>query len=406
MGGASLLGGCGNMRSERGGRPVLDAGEAMPRSRRWATLVGGCCVVALAGACGAATPSTATTGHSTTWKSRTLPKTVEGLDAVSCPTGGDCWAVGSTSTGGGAIVGSTDGGSTWTSEASPGATTASPNSTKVIAFGGVSCPTSTDCWVVGATTANTGAVIATADGGHTWRAQNVPTSDDGRSLYGLKSVSCPTSSNCWAVGATTGNTGAVLSSADGGRTWSTQSLPGGIGVLNGVSCATSTACFVVGATASNTGVVLATTDGGSSWSSQTLPSGISQTLPSGLYALNGVSCSTAMDCRAVGASTSDAGVIVATTDGGRTWTSQPLPRGIALLNGVSCSTTSDCRAVGATASKREAVLVTLDSGRSWTSQSVPPGTGLLYGVSCPTTSTCRAVGSTSSNAGAVLTSDR
>jgi hypothetical protein len=100
-------------------------------------------------------------------------------------------------------------------------------------------------------------------------------------------------------------------------------------------------CVAVGGdeTAPGTGVAVATTDGGVTWTAQTVPSGI--------FTLDGVSCASTSDCVAVGDDSSESiGVIVATTDAGTTWTSQTTPSGVANLNGASCGSTSVCEAVG------------------------------------------------------------
>lgn len=44
-----------------------------------------------------------------------------------------------------------------------------------------------------------------------------------------------------------------------------------------------------------------------------------------------------------------AGVILASTDGGTTWTSQPVPSGVVGVDGVNCSSTDTCYAVATTA---------------------------------------------------------
>ena len=89
----------------------------------------------------------------------------------------------------------------------------------------------------------------------------------------------------------------------------------------------------------STGVAVATTDGGVTWAVQTVPAGI--------FTLDGLSCASSSDCVAVGDDSSEGGgAIVATTDAGTTWTSQTTPSDVANLNGASCGSTSTCEAVG------------------------------------------------------------
>src|SRR5207253_6115 len=119
--------------------------------------------------------------------------------------------------------------------------------------------------------------------------------------------------------------------------------------LNSVSCSSATQCVAVGAS----GTVISTTTG-TSWVAQR--SGTATEL-------NGVSCPTESSmCMAAGA----AGTILKTLDGGLSWS--PEPSGTTRdLNGVSCPTTSACFAVGAAGT----ILASSDGGATWSAQSSP-----------------------------------
>ncbi len=71
-----------------------------------------------------------------------------------------------------------------------------------------------------------------------------------------------------------------MRTSDGGVTWQeTPVLDGAQASLSGVTCATSTECYAVGGTLGGTivtpgtAVLLATQDGGQTWSQVTIPSG-------------------------------------------------------------------------------------------------------------------------------------
>ena len=406
------------MRERPGGRPALlplgqhrwaikrhairnDYGlrRAPPGSSRLSQLLlAGFLIIALVTACGSTqTSTTAAANNANAWKTEAIPSGVDALNGASCPTDSDCWVVGANSTGGGTVLATTKAGSSWRIQALPTDVNGPAASPMVVHLDGVSCPIESDCWAVGATSSNAAAVVATTDGGRIWNAQNLP-----GDVTALDGVSCPTPTDCWAVGTTSLSKGIIVATVNGGSTWNSQSLPTGIRTLNEVSCPTPSHCWAVGATSSNVGAVVATTDGGGTWSSQGLPSDIGQTLPSGLYALNGVSCATSSDCWAVGASSSNAGIVVATTNGGSTWSSQSLPSNVSLLDGASCPTSGHCWAVGATSSHAGVVVATTNGGGTWDSQRLPSGISILKGISCPTGSGCRAVGATTSNAGVIL----
>ncbi len=150
----------------------------------------------------------------------------------------------------------------------------------------------------------------------------------------------------------------------GGATWTQESVPAGITDLSGVSCAAGLSgngsnCIAVGYESSTypmQGVVISSSDNGASWTEQTYPEKI--------YVLQGV----LLGVRASPASQSDRlprpirwigrrrvhgsllaryGNIIATTDGGATWTSEESPGGVNELSSVSCPSTTECVAVGA-----------------------------------------------------------
>jgi photosystem II stability/assembly factor-like uncharacterized protein len=183
---------------------------------------------------------------------------VSTLSGVSCPKASStCFAVGDY----GAVLKSTDSGSSWKAQDSGTSTF----------LNGVSCADDTHCAAVGAQ----GLLLATDDG-TTWHAASSPTS-----AY-LGSVSCPRVTSCVAVG----SGGTVLGSDDGGRTWSARSAPSADD-LYGVSCSTASRCVVTG----SAGTVASTADGGQSWNVQ--GSGTTD-------ALRGVDCPDSGSCFAAG----------------------------------------------------------------------------------------------------------
>ena len=105
-------------------------------------------------------------------------------------------------------------------------------------------------------------------------------------LYG---VSCPTTSDCWAVGGTDGyGPATVFATSDGGISWTPQSVPSDIGVLDGISCPTTSNCWAVGDGDTSLPTVIATTNGGGTW--------VEQSLPSNFYIVRALDCPTTSDC--------------------------------------------------------------------------------------------------------------
>ncbi|TMK38795.1 MAG: hypothetical protein E6G56_13455 [Actinobacteria bacterium] len=156
--------------------------------------------------------------------------------------------------------------------------------------------------------------------------------------------------------------------ADGSAKWLNPSPQGDD--LNGISCASATQCVAVGAT----GTIGSTGDGGSTWTSRS----------SGTTAdLNGVSCPARSQlCVAGGAG----GLILGSSDGGQTWSvrSSGAHRD---LNGVSCPSASACYAVGDAGT----IVASRDGGASWASQSSQTAQDLAQ-IVCVDASTCYAAG--------------
>src|SRR5437899_6567481 len=75
-------------------------------------------------------------------------------------------------------------------------------------------------------------LVYTATAQADWKTQP---SGTGQTLFG---VSCPTTSNCYAVGAN-GTNPPIVATTNGGSSWSTQPSGQGFG-LNGVSCPSAT----------------------------------------------------------------------------------------------------------------------------------------------------------------------
>jgi hypothetical protein len=226
----------------------------------------------------------------------------------------------------------------------------------------------------------------------------------------LSSVSCPSRGFCMAVGQVGGK---PLALRFAHRSWSTVSVPassiGGFpaGSLNSVSCTSSRACTAVGATSQQS---FAEHWNGSLWSLQKTwnqPPVPFADPNSTTTALNGVTCTAAKACIAVGSSGwSAAGCCggssrLAERWNGRSWTVVEAPRlttnnggsGGNGLDSVSCSSARTCTAVGEAVDSggRGSSFVQRFDGRRWTTQRELGSAG-VRSVSCPSTESCTAVG--------------
>lgn len=255
-----------------------------------------------------------------------------------------------------------------------------------------------------------------------WTPRTLPQPPGSGGGHEALDVSCVEADRCIAVGENRSlavGTDVTLAEAWDGTEWTAMETPNPPGldegwlhewyaVLTGVSCASADDCLAVGRYRDPSESVKPLTEhwDGSEW--ELLPAPI----PNGAVGgqLNGVSCTSATACTAVGSS--DGGGVrrslVERWDGG-SWTIQPAPSpgaasGSQLLS-VSCSTVSSCTAVGFNRGfEEETTLAERWNGIEWQAlNTVELGgvqsTNRLEAISCNTPSACMAVGGHLANFG-------
>ena len=245
----------------------------------------------------------------------------------------------------------------------------------------VSCASATHCWA-GAFDAKGAAIIATADGGATWRVEYAT------ARYDVTAIDCTSAAHCLAIGyPAEGSSAAFLETTDGGKVWRARAVPRSLALPEALSCANGSDCWAVGLADGRVNAAVArTTDGGRVWTRESIPA--LQTTMSSSF---GISCASPADCVVTGYAA------LTTTNGGRTWTKHATPGG-APLGLVTCPSTTDCYAVfnvtSAVPSNEQTYLYTsTNGGVTWKDVlSQPRHVAGLGAVSCPSTSTCVAVG--------------
>jgi hypothetical protein len=350
--------------------------------------------------------------NGTSWAAQTIPSPAGAaqiqLNGVACSSGGGCIAVGHYTSSSSKffpdkVLAERWDGSTWHIQ-----TISLPSGTITATLTGVSCSAGSACTAVGGySTTNTSPNTTLAErwNGSTWTIQSTPNPASGSPEFGA--VSCPTATDCTAVGEPLGQGTATLVEQWNGTTWTIQSAPGPSGLnqaqLSGVSCTAPSACTAAGG--ARTGILvppsmLAERWNGTGWAIQA-----SQNLSGALNSeFKGVSCASgSSSCVGVGDFINGASAtsMLAETWNGTSWTIQRVPnpsttKGV--LNGVSCSSSTACTAVG-TYLNGSSVNVTLAerwNGTSWVVQSTPnpqaSTSSTLQAVSCPSETSCMAVG--------------
>ncbi len=286
--------------------------------------------------------------------------------------------------------------------------TANPAGTAAASLTSVSCTSTTRCIAVGDHGART---LAEAWNGTRWRILTTPTFKSGS----LTSVSCTSAARCIAVGHHGART---LAEAWNGTSWQTlHTRSPARSSLTSVSCTAATQCMAVGGHDVHDGLPVGLYYGltfAEAWNGihwRVLPTpevGLGST-----STLQSVSCSRAFRCMAVGGSSKNQGAAgfpsFAEAWNGTSWrlvtTANPRT-GFRWLNGVSCTSAAHCMAVGNSSTIEQNLgtgpFAETWNGNTWHLLKVPGPRSLvdgrgLSGVSCPLASRCVATGSYFSN---------
>jgi photosystem II stability/assembly factor-like uncharacterized protein len=263
------------------------------------------------------------------------------LTAISCPSDRLCMAVGLSGTGtGGVVLTAADGGATWAPASVPAG---------AIVVTGVECTGADDCTAI----AGDGTTFWSAhstDFGQTWvREGDLPPG-----FMDAGDLSCATGAACLVTGftATTAGhgQGALAISTDGGGTWTAATVPTGTGLLQGAACATISSCLAVGTTSTTVsapvpaqGSLLTSDDGGHTWTHAAGAEPIDD--------IFGIECPSRSICAMVGTNwvgtpAVGTGAVAHSSDGGADFTASATEYTPLALTGLSCPTTQRCVAVG------------------------------------------------------------
>jgi photosystem II stability/assembly factor-like uncharacterized protein len=251
----------------------------------------------------------------------------------------------------------------------------------------ISCPSTSVCYAFGAETLEHAEILKTTNGGATWVA--------GASLvyFGTGAeLSCPTVSVCFGAEVESNK---VFTTDDGGASWRTDEVDNV--TLSGVACYDASHCYVIGQAAcgyAECGVAFSTTNGGASWRDDSVGTQSPGSLDAAPF--SAIACTGPTTCIIVGYCC-DYGSFhpeVARTTNGTSWTFELLSSVDATFQNVSCNDTEHCVATGTNGDTSE-LMTTSDGGSSWTKQLFRAYINSAVGVSCLASSaTCWAVGDT------------
>lgn len=248
---------------------------------------------------------------------------------------------------------------------------------------GFTCPAATVCYIAAMTSSSVQGngvpqsqpwLIATKNGGKSWTRTRIVAIRD----LGLRALACTSVTSCDVGGDVRGkscfHSGAVLHTGDGGSTWVRQfgACASGITAL---ACPAPRACYAGGwygsFAGSDTQMVLRTIDGGATWQDALGGPFRSAVTPTNFNSgiISSIACPDPQICfLSVG------NHVVATADGGVTWTNQTTV-GNAVLTAITCPSAHVCLSGGwiqpsapgpGPTQPTGLVLRTIDGGTTWT----------------------------------------
>ncbi len=198
----------------------------------------------------------------------------------------------------------------------------------------------------------TSSITRTTDGGRSWKKDNLAF------IREATAVDFVDSKHGWILASTAGGT-RILATGDGGGTWRVQYPAGAFAPARAVAMVTETTGFGLGAPGFE-GAVLVTHDGGRSWNQVGVVPWSTDRLPPPMYA-QAVSF---VDERQGWAVTPD-GQLMRTADGGVTWTAGSLPPNVRAVSGVAFATPTAGCVITPPADDGPHLFGSTDGGASW-----------------------------------------
>lgn len=218
--------------------------------------------------------------------------------------------------------------------------------------GYLTCPSASTCYemsghyasaMAGAPLLSESLYVST-DVGTTWSEFTMP-----QGFSPTSSISCGGPTSC-AAGGTYGGKSVMISTQNGGTSFTISPLPSGVGNLYSLDCTSNDRCSGLAATSvyvagHSDATFLTSSDGGTSFTDLVIVPGDS---------MESLSCSSSLDCTAVGTSDAlgsndwTAGVVATTTDGGHNWTPGTIPSGFGInqYSQLSCADALHCSVTG------------------------------------------------------------
>jgi hypothetical protein len=242
------------------------------------------------------------------------------------------------------------------------------------------------CAIAGTSAGNLPVLVTTTDGGETWTLKIIEGMPKTAHLgIGVSCTGSGSKAVCTAIGSQppqAGNQPVIVVSNDGANTWSFKTIsnkaPQAIN-LQAVNCSggDKAICSIAGTSKNFTPKIIVSTDNGDSWDLKS----IADSNQHGNF--SSISCS-GSGADAVCVAAADTFMAVS-SKGGESWIAKPLPMTCAKLYAVTCNEQdgqTNCVSVGSYDNGDELmplIITSKDSGLKWQSEKLPTGyAGVLY----------------------------
>lgn len=316
-------------------------------------------------------PLEASCSPPTSVSTRVLPRATDqgigpqSLSAISCPSVRVCYATGEQGT----ILATHDAGHSWQRRA--GGTVEPLPAIACPAVRACFLPVTGPCGVLGPKHLP---ILYTDDGGTTWTRRLF-------SACPTRELACPSATTCYAFGYPPAP-GRFYRTDDGGKTWRKRGTTAALSSdAISLACPTTSVCYFGGDFE-----VGRSTDGTQTWRISRFSRSPSCSTGGMCVPFPALACPSRNICYA-GGRDGDEALIVATRDGGRTWTRQSFPGpGIGGIAALSCPTSAVCVAMDSAGR-----LVTTEDGRTWQRRRVS-GAYPFDAIACPGAAVCYAAG--------------
>ncbi len=242
------------------------------------------------------------TNSGSTWTFQSLPLGSYSnitIFFISCESTSSCVATGVGGTSGGSsqqvVFYTTNSGTTWTQGTPPAADLSGYNLSLDCAAGTSNCY-ATGQYFDSGTGSYVDYVQTSTNSGSTWTDVSPSVSN---AIF--TNISCPTSSDCYVLNPRGDD---VLFTSNGGSSWSTLTV--GASGLNLISCYDSTDCTVIGTNSSGDVTSYTTANSGTNWYYSVVPQvqGMNLTAPA-----NSISCYSSVNCQLSGSTITEVGIL-------------------------------------------------------------------------------------------------